>query len=120
MRLLTEKVIEYRIYSLFTDRSAETSRRLVKKFGEKLFGVEAHDAGDFDELDHIDAPLARLDAADEDVRTLQARRKVSLRQTCLLSALDQNVNQAAVTFGAQGLPQRRLRHGALRLKIRAP
>jgi hypothetical protein len=44
MRLLTEKVIGDRIYSLFTDRSAETSRRLVNKFGEKLFGVEAHDA----------------------------------------------------------------------------
>src|ERR1700727_504050 len=85
-----------------------------------MFRIQAHDPRDFDEFDYIDAPLTCLDSADEGVRALQARREVSLRQTRLRSALDQNVNQGAVTLGSQGLPQRRLRHGALRLANGAP
>src|ERR1700722_18715442 len=120
MLFLTKMARQGRNTGHFKDSSDEISGPLVEKFGEKLLRVEAHDTRDFDEFDHIDAPLARLDATDEDVRTLQARRKVALRQTCLLAALDQNVYQGAVTFGAQGLPQCRLRHGARRLEIGAP
>jgi len=62
---------------------------LVGEFGKKVLRIETHDARDFDELDHIDASLARLDASNEGVRALQARREVTLREACLLSALDQ-------------------------------
>ena len=93
---------------------------LVGELGKKVLRVEAHDAGDLDELDHVDSSFAGLDASDEGVQTLQARREVTLRQARLLAALDQNVYQGAVTLGAQGLPQRRLRHGALWLEIGAP
>src|ERR1700739_4556085 len=104
MRFLTKAVRKSLFVDLFGDSATEKSGRLVEEFGEKVLGIQAHDARDLDELDHIDPPLAGFDATDKDVRTLQARREVSLRQTCLLSALDQNVYQGAVAFGAQGLP----------------
>src|SRR5258708_13753365 len=81
--------------------SSANSAGLFEKFGEKMVRIQAHDARDFDELNHIDAPLAGLDAPDEGVRALQARREVALRQARLLAALHQNVNQASVTLAPQ-------------------
>src|ERR1700722_17984727 len=113
MRFLTKAARKSLNLGFFVDYSIEKSGSLLEEFCEQMLRFQAHDTRDFDELDHIDAPLACLDTPDEGVRSLQARRQVALRQASLLAALDQNVNQGAVTFGTQGLPQRRLRHGAL-------
>ena len=79
--------------------------RSVQELGKEQLWICVQDAGDFDELDHIDPAVSGFDTPDEGTRAFETRCQISLRQASLLACSNQNGNQCSVSAGPQSLSQ---------------
>jgi hypothetical protein len=98
------------------DRCSTFGRRpepSVQELGEENRRVGVQDAGDLDELDHIDPAVSGFHTTDEGMWAFETRCQISLREASLLSRRNQNGNQCSVSASPQGLSQGRSWQGAL-------